>query len=337
MTQLSGQKSESLTNGFEKAVKRDLPSRGWPVYKGYDVVVDDESGESFVVASVDMIELTARDDVGNGQWVEKYRVRDPQKDLLRSYLPLRKPELVVDLARLADRAITPQAMVGWASEYGLLASSREEDTFGRIGLLGPERFTGHACRESVAGFAKAAGEIRTCVRIYEALSGSEDFDLEKLSSEVGALPEDAMRPGERKQGHERAWLFGVLGRMTQMRLQEHCYPQFNTYVRGGYPTGRFSLSWGFYNLIGAIWLQMAWLLEDDDNVRFCRLPDCRRVITFEPGKSADEVGTIKDAEGKFKRNARGEYKDRSDRLFCKGRPCKQKYHYRKKAGWPRYR
>jgi hypothetical protein len=148
---------------------------------------------------------------------------------------------------------------------------------------------------------------------------------------------DAMRPWERKKGHERAWLFGVLGRLVQMRLHEHCYPQFNVYTRGGYPTGRFVLSWGFHSLLGAIWIHMAWLLEAaESSVRFCRLPDCRRVITFEPGKSADEIGTIKDAEGRFKRNARGEYKTRSDRVFCRGRGCKQKYNYRQKAGWRGY-
>jgi hypothetical protein len=41
-----------------------------------------------------------------------------------------------------------------------------------------------------------------------------------------------------------------------MRLHEHCYAQFNVYTRGGHPTGRFALSWGFYNLLGAIWLQI---------------------------------------------------------------------------------
>jgi hypothetical protein len=135
-----------------------------------------------------------------------------------------------------------------------------------------------------------------------------------------------MKPWRRQQGHERAWLFDVLGGMVQTRLHEHCYPQFNVYTRGGYPTGRFTLTWGFHSLLGAIWLQMAWLLEDESSVRFCRVPDCRRVITLEPGKPSYEVS----------RPGRGEYKTRSDRVYCKGRPCKQNYHYRKKAGWPRY-
>jgi hypothetical protein len=203
--------------------------------------------------------------------------------------------------------------------------------------MGQERISGYGCRESVSEFARAAAEVRTCLRTYEALRRPDNLDLEKLSSEVGPLPADALRPWDRKHGHERAWLFGVLGRMIQTRLHEHCYPQFNIYTRGGYPTGRFVLSWGFHSLLGAIWLQMAWLLEAaESSVTFCKLPDCRRVITFELGKSADEIGTIKDAEGNFKRNARGKYKTRSDRVFCRDRGCKQNYHHRKKVGWHGY-
>jgi len=38
----------------------------------------------------------------------------------------------------------------------------------------------------------------------------------------------------------------------------------------------------------------------------------------------------------LKKNARGTYKTHIDREVCKGRGCKQKYHYRKKVGWPGY-
>jgi hypothetical protein len=326
----------NITSDLEKAVKRDSPSRTWPVYRDYEAVVDDERGESFVVASFDLFELVADEDAGHGQRVKTYRGREPEQAARKNYPPLSNPELVVNLANLADHPITPEAIVGWAEDYGLLASSREEDVLERPGLMDQERISGFGCRESVSEFARAAAEVRTCLRTYEALRRPDDLDLKKLSSEVGPLPEDALRPWNRERGHERAWLFGLLGRMIQMRLHEHCYPQFNIYTRGGYPTGTFALSWGFHSLLGAIWIQMAWLLENQDSVRFCRLHDCRRVITFELGKSADELGTIKDAEGNFKREARGEYKTRSDRVFCRDRACKQKYNYRKKAGWDEY-
>jgi hypothetical protein len=38
----------------------------------------------------------------------------------------------------------------------------------------------------------------------------------------------------------------------------------------------------------------------------------------------------------LKKNACGTYKPHVDREFCKARGCKQKYHYRKKVGWPGY-
>jgi hypothetical protein len=319
----------TITSDLAKAVKRRSLSRTWPVYEDYDVVVDEDSGERFVVASISLFEPVP-DEAG------AYRGREPEQAARKNYPPLRTPEVVTALANLADDAVTPEAVVRWAKEYGLLASSREGDILEQPSLIGQGRISGYGCRESVSGFARAAEEVRTCLRTYGALREDEDLNLEKLASKLGPLPTDAIRPHERKQGHERAWLFGVLGRMIQTRLHEHCYPQYNIYTRGGYPTGRYALSWGFHSLLGAIWIQMAWLLENQGSVTFCKVHDCRRAINFEPGQSADELGTIKDAEGNFKRNARGKYKIRSDRVFCPDRSCKQKYDYRKKAGWPRY-
>jgi hypothetical protein len=310
-----------ISSDLEKAVNKESPSRTWPVHYDYDVVVDEMSGESFVVATLGLFELVQDEDVGHGQRVKTYRGREPEQAVLTDYDALRTPELAVELANLADNAITPEAVKGWAEVYGLLAPSSEPAILNAF----PD-ITDFAYRESVSEFARAAGEVRTCLRTYGALQSDEDLDLEKLASEVGPLPGEAMRPQERKQGHERAWLFGVLGRMTQTRLHEHCYPQFNIYTRGLYPTGRFALSWGFHNLLGAIWIQIAWLLESQGSVRFCRLPDCRRVITFEPGEPSYEIS----------KPGRGKYKTRSDRVFCHDRWCKQNYHNRKKRGWPGY-
>jgi hypothetical protein len=61
---------------------------------------------------------------------------------------------------------------------------------------------------------------------------------------------------------------------TVAQLNDHCYPRFTTYTRAGLAVGRFALSWGFENLLGAIWLHMAWLLEaEGERVRRCKLLD----------------------------------------------------------------
>jgi hypothetical protein len=321
----------NLEEALVRAVKKDSPSRPWPVYRRYEPI--EEGGVSYVVASVGLFEEIVDETGDRGGQGRRWRGREPEKTeadkiALKPCAPLQTPELIVDLAELADKPITPEAVVGWAETYGLLASSRLEDVLEQSGLVGRERISGYGCRESVPSFEKAAKEIRTCLRAYEALRGRKDLDLAELSARTDRLPTEALRPWERKPGHERAHLFGVLGRMVQMRLHEHCYPQFNIYTRGGHPTGRYVLTHGFHGLIGAIWIQFAWLLESESrHVKFCKLPDCRRVVSFEPSEDLD---ADPDAE------AHGRRKTRKDRVFCKGRGCKQKYDYRRKQGWPEH-
>lgn len=326
--------SEITPERFEisgtEAVKSELPGLGWPVYERYEIV--EEDGEPWVVApvsSASFMEPLEGGSLRDGRRIERYRGRDPIDDAKRVYPPLKHPNLVVDLAHLADGPITPEAVLRWAHIYGLLGFP-EDDVVGTKGGFPAFRVEGMGRKESVARFAKAAGEVRTWLRAYEAITTTDrDIELQELSSTMGLLPPDVLRPWERREVPERPWLYGVLGRWTEKNLREYCYLQVITYTRGGVPTGRFTDTTGYKSLIGAIWVQMLRLLEaEGERVRHCKLPDCLRVIHFEPGQPPAEPGS--------KKNARGKYKTRADRQFCKDRPCKQKYHYRKRAGWAGY-
>jgi hypothetical protein len=189
----------------------------------------------------------------------------------------------------------------------------------------------------VANFAEAAMEVRACLRLYEAAKREGPVNLDELSLSIGPLPPifyKVLESWKRYRSVERPWLYGVIGRTVQERIREHCYPKLTIFTRSGNPSGRFGLGYGFYNLLGAVWLQMAWLLDSDNETR-CKLPDCGRVITIEPGQPAPD-SEVKDADGRWKSNVRGTYKTRRDIEFCKDRPCRQKYSYRKTAGWPGY-
>jgi hypothetical protein len=317
----------------DEAVKEELRNVGWPVYEDYKIRYED--GEAFVVAPISFASFAEpepmEDRVVQGYRVRKFAGRSPSQDAMTFYAPLRTPELVLDLAELAEKEITPEAVLEWAQVYGLLGFPDEDvvtadEGFAKFNVRRMGR------RDSVRSFAEAAGEIRGCLRIYEAITADEDVEIGDLRSATDLLPRKAFLPFgpvERHMGKERPWLLRVLGRMVQMRLDQYCYLQFVAHTYGGEATGRFSLAWGFRGLIGALWLHMAWLLEaEGQNVRRCKLPGCLRVVHFEPGEPPLDPG--------LKRNARGKYKTRSDREFCKGRGCKQKYHYRKKAGWPGY-
>jgi hypothetical protein len=68
----------------------------------------------------------------------------------------------------------------------------------------------------------------------------------------------------------------------------------------------------------------AWLLASGDDARWCKLPDCPHIIACESSEPPIDPG--------LKKNARGKYKTRADKVFC----CHAhaaKYSYRKRAGW----
>lgn len=329
---------EHFESAAREAVKKELRNTGWPVYEEYEIC--EEDGEAFVIAPIShasffrpdpMQELSAQEGYTQGRVWRRYVGRDPIEDAMSHYAPLRTPELILELAQLAEKEITSEAVLGWAQVYGLLGFPDEDTVRADDGFL-KFKVERMGRRGSVRRFAEAAGEIRACLRIYEAITVDKDVNLDELSSVAILLPRKAFipfGPMEQQIGKERSWLFRVIGRTIQMRLDEYCYPLFGPHTYKGIANGKFSLTWGFRGLIGALWLHMAWLLEaEGQRVRRCKLPGCLRVIHFEPGKSLADPG--------LKKNARGKYKTRADREFCEGRGCKQKYHYRKKAGWPGY-
>ena len=330
--------NEQFEQASAKAVKKELWSPEWPVYEHYEIV--EEDGEVFVVAPVSPASFVESEPEEEGvikqgemkgrRW-QRFAGRDPIEDAMQPlyYAPLKKPEVVLQLAELAEKEITPERVLGWAETFGLLGLPEDDEVSTFNGYLNLRVKVGNARRESVRRFAEAAREIRACRLIYEAVTANEDVDLDELLPAIAFLPLKALSPWDRREGEERSWLFRVLGRMVHTRLKEHCYPLFTTYTIGGLAAGKFALSWGFKNLLGAIWLLMAWLLEaEGERVRRCKLPGCLRVIHFEPGEPAADPG--------LKKKVRGKYKTRSDREYCMKGGCKQKYHYRKKAGWSGY-
>ena len=73
-------KSGNTSDKSSKAVKKLLPSKQWPVYSKYKVSVDEESGESYVVACTSMAEPVRDETDEHGQRVKSYRGRDPMQD-----------------------------------------------------------------------------------------------------------------------------------------------------------------------------------------------------------------------------------------------------------------
>lgn len=196
-----------------KAVKKELRGQAWTVYEHYEKV--EEDGRTFVVSSPG----------------ESRNMRDDAKII---YAPMRNPDLVVDLALMADTPITPDAVLIWARQYGLMGFPEDDVVYRYEG----NGHWGFGRRDDVARFAQAAKEVGKCVRIYEALMTDSSAEtlreiVEELWSPEGPLPAKALAPRRPFAGSERPYLFGVLGKMVSMRVREHCYPKLMTYTTGG--------------------------------------------------------------------------------------------------------
>lgn len=286
------------------------------MYRHYEIV--EEGGELLVVAHSPRSLMAWTEEDADGVRVERFRT-GLEEDVLTHYSPLRAPELVVDLADLADKEITPEAVLDWAQIYGILGLPGEYVLEAQDRPM-TSRVIGNGRRENVARFAEAAEDIGACLRIYEAATADEDPDLKEVLPSADTLSRWGVMSWPGCAGGERTWLLSVLADVVQTRLEEHCFLQLTNGALSSIPSGRFGFGPGFKNLFGAAWIQMAWLLSSD-SVKRCRLPDCARVISFEPGEPAAGI----------ERNLRGRYRTRSDKRYCSVN-CRVKYNQRKKAG-----
>jgi hypothetical protein len=212
--------------------------------------------------------------------------------------------LFLSFARLADDGglddelntdRNAQVALDWAHSFGVLGLTFDK----RTGQGDPRG----GSADTVSAFAFEAWTANKTLRLYEAATRGSGVDVETIAAIaprkyrgiVAATPA-AAREGALDQA----------ANSVQFRVARHCYPQLY---------GRLSRTWvegyGFANLLGAMWLQMFWLLVTDD-VRRCRA--CNRMIAYEqPEKPLAQ-----------NRGERKRYKTRIDKRFCDG-TCRQRY------------
>jgi hypothetical protein len=103
-------------------------------------------------------------------------------------------------------------------------------------------------------------------------------------------------------------LYVAVGAVDEM-VQKLCFPTFGppgifvddpSGVKGG---------WGFRNLLGAMYMQMRWLMAAGADLKRCRY--CRRIISFSPPSP-------------------GARKPRSNKEYC-NKSCRQSHHYHNKV------
>jgi hypothetical protein len=228
----------------------------------------------------------------------------------RVYRPLREhPALFADFARLEisdDPDGQAQAALAWARKYGVLGLEHEPPLRPTTAILLPERddLTVRSAsreRDSVDAFVREARIAADVLALYKAAKNPNVLSERKWPVEHGPPKEirnreviermdvyEVYRPevgNESASGFWTEWGLDVCAAITQTYVSEYCRPTM--YRRGG---GNFERGWGFDNLLGAMWLEMYWLLTvEDDEIR-CRNERCPKGNPVLPKREKHDVG-----------------------------------------------
>jgi hypothetical protein len=258
----------------------------WPVYPSYEVHRN-ESGEPFVYAPVDI-----------GEFVDERRMYRPLADT---------PALFLEFARGGAGEQTEATWLDWIHCYGVLGLSSRRTQFMRYaGSRGGQG-------ESLQSFGRYVKEAHLALRLYELATAPYGPDAATIatlihSSRYGSSVHDqALQDTDSAANHAM-----VLARViVQEVLSDHACPVL-------YPTDsterRHAVAWGFQSLLGAMFLQMMWLMTATGEERRCEGPGCSAVIAFDAPKPMT---------ASTKKNDRSMgYRTRRDKRFCSP-ACKQ--------------
>jgi hypothetical protein len=136
--------------------------------------------------------------------------------------------------------------------------------------------------ESVANFTFEAWEARIAWRLYESVrsEGTVDGDtvieymstIDQWEADIIIGPVSGYSWVERDIYSSdpelvRQWALTVGGDAVNRKIENHCYP----ILRGDTP-GSYEPSWAFKSLLGAMWLQMMFLMHEDRRCWWCGKP-----------------------------------------------------------------
>lgn len=170
-------------------------------------------------------------------------------------------------------------------------------------------------KETVTRFVIEAIAANSILRLYEAATASKRPKVDVIRTH---MPEGLQGANESPRWH-REWALTTIWQSVDNMVRDHCHPVPYRRRDGAFMTG-----WGFRSLLGAMWLQMLWLLTaPKKDVRRCLW--CDKVIDFEQPKQP--------TAGAQKKHQRSTRKIRKDKLFCDPRhKAAYDYHMRRKLG-----
>jgi hypothetical protein len=252
--------------------------------------------------------------------VPKYPYDPSYFDKWRTYTPLEDmPDLFLRFARLHEKGDQVEAMVDWVHRHGVLGQEGETP-----------RSSG--APQHAKDFKDAVGQAAGVLALYEAvLNGDsekaksailEEFpfvgiwwrvhnfvsdkppymDREWVAKQISETVEEIL------DGDYLQYALETAADDVQHVVSHYCSPALSVQEGSRGPSG-VTATWFFKNLLGAMYLQMYWLMGAGGDITRCRY--CGRIISL--------ASPAPDAR-----------KTRQDKKFCDD-ACRQRHHYHTKT------
>lgn len=287
---------EQARRALEENVEENSRPNRWLVYKRYEIIFD-EAGNRYIHAP------RMKGDAPN-EYQRRHPLSRTSADLFLRFA--RWPE-EAGMDKELDTARNAEAALAWAHTSGVLGlnpagmvipnivnSHRVTADYLGMPWLGDagrgyqNLATGGRPHESVANFAFEAWEAHITWRLYESVrtGGRVDEDsVIQFMSTIDHMEADITANVTRGESvtirdswveHDifskdseliRRWALTVVIDAVNRKIENHCYP----ILRGDAP-GSYEAGWGFRSLLGAMWLQMMFLMREDRRCWWCGKP-----------------------------------------------------------------
>jgi hypothetical protein len=324
-------KRQDVDRASEKAVNTDLRASEWFYFEEY-ALESSPDGYRYVAAKRDPgpLNIVSLDQMGY------YRPLTDHPDLILQFarLKLDLPEAVFwSLRRYPYVFGNPVANGDYTAEqlleYDLYDYSRLETERNQEAARDWAEGNGALGLTSGSGFLRRGGE--PYIIRGDPMGGAEDtvwrFVIESyIANRTLTLYEAATAPDGVNAGTIRRLIPGPsdehndsphlarhealdeVARTVETMVANRCYPVLRRKEDG------IAQGWGFRDLLGAMWLQMMWLVIADSGRR-CQRPGCNRTITIARQDSGELKYTESYREGK-RWHVPHKYATRKDKKYC---------------------
>src|SRR5215210_2002175 len=311
----------------DEAVNDAARRAAWGVFDSYTLHPADDPSDAYFFASAQNAEGGRLNNVID-LLISRY-LQNPFTDAagnvqsLTRYQPLKVPGLFLEFARLPQDPGLDEEMCtennravveDWVDRHGVLGLTRRD--FEHAAGHPVERWAHQGGREdSVSNFVAESLNAFGTLRLFQAATSPDGPDVDFI---LMGVPERQRERYGQDADQARRWALRTVASIVEAYLDSCCTPSFRLQE-----DGEITLEWGFKNLLGAMWLQMMWLLTSTGNVvRRCARQGCPEIIAYEQPESPRPAPRSKGGKAR--------YKPRRDKKFCSNSCRVRNFQQRKK-------